>query len=353
MRFRFHFVIAGLIGALLAVAQPLPAMAGRFDGVTVRLGTFGGKWRDIVEAHVAQAFAAEGGKLDYVLGQPANNVAKLIAARGQEPPFDLLETMDNLLPQLASGGFLAPLDLANIPNLQTLDKASYDADRVMIWVTEEGIVYNVKMFAEQGLVPPTRYADLADPKLKGKVSLPDISAGGAIPAIVGMAYEGGGSEADIGPALALVRKIAPTSFWSSSSNLQAQLVGGDIWAAAAQAGNVQRLKDRIDLAMAFPAVRDKSGVLKQGYLVKIAGTKQAAAVEWLINEFLARPMQIATLTEGGQVPVAKPALAELAKDPRYTFLRLKPEDLTRTYSIDFSKVDEATYVQQWNRSIAR
>jgi putative spermidine/putrescine transport system substrate-binding protein len=348
-----RFAITAVIGVLLVAALPAPSQAGRFDGVTVRLGTFGGKWRDIVEEHVAQAFAAEGGKLEYVLGQPANNVARLIAARGQEPPFDVLETMDNLLPQLAAGGFLAKLDLAEIPNLRDLDKTAYDVDRVMIWVTEEGIVYNVKAFADHGLPAPTRYTDLADSRLKGKVSLPDISAGGAIPAIIGMAYETGGSEADIEPALALVKKIAPASFWSSSSNLQTQLVGGDVWAAAAQAGNVQRLRDKIDLAMAFPMVGDKSGVLKQGYLVAIAGTKQAAAVEWIINAFLAHPMQVATLTEGGQVPVAKPTLAELAKDPRYGFLRLAPEDLARTYSIDFGKVDETAYVQKWNRRIAR
>jgi hypothetical protein len=48
MRFTARWAVAGLIGALLVVAQPAPSIAGRFDGVTVRLGTFGGKWRDIV-----------------------------------------------------------------------------------------------------------------------------------------------------------------------------------------------------------------------------------------------------------------------------------------------------------------
>src|ERR1043166_9380248 len=74
------------------------AHAGKFDGVTVKIATFGGKWRDIVDKHVAKPFEAEGGKIEYVLGQPAQNMAKLVAARGQPAPFDVYETMDNFLP---------------------------------------------------------------------------------------------------------------------------------------------------------------------------------------------------------------------------------------------------------------
>jgi putative spermidine/putrescine transport system substrate-binding protein len=346
--------ITGLVCTVGVGACPGAASAGQFDGVTVRFGTFGGKWRDIVEGHVARAFEKEGGKIEYVLGQPANNVAKLIAARGQEPPFDLLETMDNFLPQLGVGNFTEKLDLAQLPNLGQLDKSMYDNAKVMIWITEEGIIYNRQKFVEAGIPAPTRYLDLADPRLKGKVSLPDISAGGAIPAIVGMSYEGGGSEADIGPGLELVKKIAPSSFWSSSSNLQTMLANGDVWAAAAQAGNVQRLKGKVDLGIVFPPVtQGKGGVLKQGYLVKIKGGKNTNAIEWIINQFLSKPMQIAVLTEGGQVPVHKGALAELQANPDYSFLRLSAEDFAKMYSVDFSKVNEAAYVQRWNRTIGR
>ena len=274
--------ILGLVCTVGIAASTAPASAGQFDGVTVRIGTFGGKWRDIVDSYVAKAFEQEGGKIEYVLGQPANNMAKLIAARGHEPPFDLFETMDNFLPQLAAGNFTEPLDLTQVPNLRELDKSMYDSGKVMIWITQEGVIYNQKKFAEAGIPAPKRYQDLADPRLKGKVSLPDISAGGAIPAIVGMSYEGGGSEADIGPGLDLVKKIAPANFWSSSSNLQTMLVNGDVWAAAAQAGNVQRLRGKVDLAIVFPPVaQGKGGVLKQGYLVKIKGAKnhQGAGVD--------------------------------------------------------------------------
>jgi putative spermidine/putrescine transport system substrate-binding protein len=327
--------------------------AAQFDGITVRLATFGGKWRDIVAEHVVKAFEAEGGKIEFVLGQPSTNLAKLIAARGREAPFDMMETMDNNLPALTEGKFLEPLNLGNIANLRQIAKGDYDDSKVKIWITEEGIVYNKKALSENGIAIPRTYLDLADPRLKGKVSLPDITAAGAMPAIVGMAHEAGGNESNIDPALDLVRKIAPASFWSSSSNLQTMLVNGDVWAAAAQAGNVQRLRDKADLGMAFPSVAGKNGVLKQGYLVKIKGTKQSQAVEWIINAFLAKPMQIATFAEGGQVPVSTEALAQVREGGTYDFLRLKPEEIAEMYRIDFSKVDEAAYVQKWNRRINR
>jgi putative spermidine/putrescine transport system substrate-binding protein len=352
--FKQFVITLGLVCTIGIAASAGSASAGQFDGVTVRIGTFGGKWRDIVESYVSKAFEREGGKIEYVLGQPANNMAKLIAARGQEPPFDILETMDNFLPQLGAGDFTEKLDLAQLPNLAQLDKSTYDSGKVMIWITQEGIIYNQKKFAEAGIPAPKRYLDLADSRLRGKVSLPDISAGGAIPAIVGMSYEGGSSEADIGPGLELVKKIAPANFWSSSSNLQTLLVNGDVWAAAAQAGNVQRLKGKVDLGIAFPPVtQGKSGVLKQGYLVKIKGAKHTKALEWIVNQFLSKPMQVAVLTEGGQVPVHNGALAELQTNPEYSFLRLSAEDFAKMYSVDFSRVNEAAYVQRWNRSIGR
>jgi ABC-type Fe3+ transport system substrate-binding protein len=338
-----------LLAAMLGFSAQ--AQAGQFDGVVIRIGTFGGKWRDVVEKYVGAVFAQEGGKLEFVLGQPADNLARLIAARGAPPPFDILETLDNLLPALTAGKYLAALDLAAIPNTAKLDSKIFDATRIMVWVTEEGIVYNRSIFREQNIPVPTRYADLAAPALKGHVSLPDINAGGSIPALVGMAHETGGSEADIAPALALVKRIGAANYWSSSSMLQTGLASKDIWVAAAQAGNVQRLRGQADLAVVFPKVADKVGVLKQGYLVKVAGGSQSRAIEWIMNAFLDMPMQLATFREAGQVPVNNAALEALNGEPGNDFLRLSPQDVAGMYRIDFSKVNETAYVRAWNRSV--
>jgi spermidine/putrescine-binding protein len=346
----FSGALAGAIAAAATVAAS-PARAARFDGITLRLATFGGRWRDIVDKYVGKAFEAEGGRIEYVLGQPAQNMAKLVAARGQAAPFDVMETMDNFMPVLVEGKFLEPLDLKRIPRSRDLPKGAADANRVMIWSTQEGIVYNVDKLREAGIAPPTRYADLANPKLKGRVSVPDVSAGGAIPAIVGMAVEAGGSENDIDPALEMIKRISPASFWSSSSNLQTQLANGDVWVAAAQAGNVQRLKGQVPLAMVHPTLKGRTGIVKQGYLVKIRGTRHSEAADWVVDRFLGMEMQLATSTEGGQVPSSATALAELRKDASLGFLKLKPSEIENMFLIDYNRVNQAAYVQKWNRSL--
>jgi hypothetical protein len=64
-------------------------------------------------------------------------------------------------------------------------------------------------------------------------------------------------------------------------------------------------------------------------------------------------MQLAALTEAGQVPVSRKALEKLSADPQYSFLLLKPADVANMYRVDFSKVNVNSYIQKWNRMLAR
>ena len=85
----------GLVAAGVTAVDVKPSVAGMFDGVEVRVASFGGKWRKLIESTVGAAFAKEGGKMVYVAGSPSPNFAKLIAARGSEHPFDMMEPPDN------------------------------------------------------------------------------------------------------------------------------------------------------------------------------------------------------------------------------------------------------------------
>src|SRR6202012_1987374 len=84
--------LSPVVALSLFTAAVAPACAGQFDGVTVRFATFGGKWRDIVEEHIGKAFEAQGGKIEYVIGQPAQNMANLIAVRGHPSLVDVMNS---------------------------------------------------------------------------------------------------------------------------------------------------------------------------------------------------------------------------------------------------------------------
>ncbi|MCE2482227.1 MAG: ABC transporter permease subunit, partial [Alphaproteobacteria bacterium] len=59
-------VLAGAVTASFAVG----ASAQMFDGVTLTVGTFGGSWKDRICGYICPKFEAEGGKIEFVTGNP-------------------------------------------------------------------------------------------------------------------------------------------------------------------------------------------------------------------------------------------------------------------------------------------
>src|SRR5579871_6249658 len=82
--------------ATFAVPNSASAQDDRFDGVTIRVATWGGSWRDRVQELIGAEFEKRGGKVEYVIGNALENFNKLIAARGQKPPFDVMEFQSDL-----------------------------------------------------------------------------------------------------------------------------------------------------------------------------------------------------------------------------------------------------------------
>ena len=58
-------------------------VAGQFDGVTLRVATWGGSWKENMVQAIVPKFEALGGKIEFVTGSRQANLAKLIAARGK------------------------------------------------------------------------------------------------------------------------------------------------------------------------------------------------------------------------------------------------------------------------------
>jgi len=208
--------------------------------------------RIIVDSYVAKAFEEEGGKIEYVLGQPANNMAKLNAARGQEPPFDLFETMDNF----PAAARRRQLHRATRPDAGAQTSGSstseYDSGKVIIWITQEASS-TIKRSSPRPAIPAPKR--LPRPRgfraSRARCRSPTISAGGAIPRssafLRGRRQRGPTSgrgsilvkEDRAGQLLVIVLQPADDA-------RQRRRLGG-----AAQAGNVQRLRGKVDLAIVF------------------------------------------------------------------------------------------------------
>ena len=101
----------------------------------------------------------------------------MLAARGRQPPFDVVLLDDAVQDAAIKAGVLAKLDPELVPNLRKLyprarNPQGYGPYAIFYSI---GIVYNKDKLKAAGIAEPTSWADLFNPKLAGHISIPDIS----------------------------------------------------------------------------------------------------------------------------------------------------------------------------------
>lgn len=346
-------------GAMLAgtVFSRARAQGTRLDGATLRIGTYGGSWREKIHALIGAELERSGAKVEYVIGNPRDNMAKLVAARGQAtPPFDVMELTDAVKSDAEASGFLAPLDYSRIPNSAAIEQPHKSPSAVATWVSVEGLVYNIDKFKELGLPRPERFGDLFNPKLAGHVSFPDLNYGGVVNALIGFANEfGGGDETNLDPGFEAVKRLNARSLYKSSVELSTQFKSGDIWVAVWHAGWAVRMRRAgLPLGTTYPKIKNKTGMIQLGWAGIIRGTPQQAAAEAFINRYLDVAVQEDLAIANGVVPINKAAAAKLSSDPLLKELMLlTPEEVANAYYADWSKVSMSGLSDKWNRMITR
>jgi putative spermidine/putrescine transport system substrate-binding protein len=352
---RMRRSLALALASMVALAAIGSAMAQdeRFDGVTIRVATWGGSWRDRMQELIGSEFEKRGGKVEYVVGNALENFNKLIAARGQKPPFDVMEFQSDLWKPLVDAAFLAPLPFAKLPNSANHSPQQRDDVTVNTWILEEGIVYNADKFKELGLPKPEKYSDLFNEKLKGRVAWPDISYGPY--AIIGLATEFGGDELNIDPGLKRLEEAKLGYYYKSSVELSTKFASGDVWAAPWHAGWAVRVKrTNVPLAMSFPKVKDRQGIIASGMIGIVKGTDVQKAAEFWVNQYLSPDAQEKLGRANGVAPINPTALSAMRTDSFLADLMLlTPEDIAKTYSINWAKIDLSAIITKWNRSIAK
>ncbi|MGQ0664393.1 MAG: ABC transporter substrate-binding protein [Pseudomonadota bacterium] len=348
---------AAVLAVVALTAAAAEAQEKRFDGVTVRFATFGGGWDKAVHDFAGVQVERLGAKIVYFASLPPDTLAKLIAARGREMPFDVIEMSAITRDDTMEGKFLQKINLANIPNTKELFPGTFDEWKVPSWVVQEGIVYNADKFKELGLPKPEKYSDLLHPKLTGRVSILDVGITGAIHMIAGMAVEQGSRPEDYVTGLKMLSQVKAYKFWQVGAQVMTGFTSGDVWAATMHAGfAIQGARDNMPLEMAHPRVGRYVGILNEGWLGIVAGTnpKVAEAAEAFINAYVSAEAQEGLARRRGIVPVNKVALGKLGDDPILKrMLILGEADVPKMLRTDLSKIDRADFVAKWNRAVAK
>lgn len=344
-----------VVGGVVAAWAAPSASAGELDGKTLRLGTWGGSWRDSLDQVIGKQLAGRGATIDYVLGSPAANLAKLVAARGREAPMDSMEGAPDLAPSMISARLITKLDYEKLPNAKGLLSLARGDFHVITVATLDGIVFNTARFAEAGIPAPKQYKDLINPKLVGRIAFPDITHTQHWNAVVGLAYDAGGDETSLTKAIPLINQIKPASFYESSTDLATKFGSGEIWAAPWHAGFVVRLKRTgLPVAMSHPQVGRKYGALWPVLHHQVAGAKAPELAAAFLDTYLSPAAQFDHSKFTGSLPMNADARERLSSDPENKdVLMFSDAELNNALLIDFSRIDLPAWREAWSRDIKR
>lgn len=351
-------LVSGVVAAVLLVIVmvPLHAQERRFDGVTLRVATYGGSSRDALHELIGKELERRGGKVEYVIGSPRDNLAKLIASRGRDVPFDVMDLDGIVKAEMLEANLLEQLDFSNIPNAQNLLDPTYkDRYTVVVGTSQDGIIFNTEKLRGLGL-SNLELKDLFDPRLVGRLALPDISHVESTSLIAALARERGGDEGNIDPALSAIRQLNVAFFFRSSPELAAKVTSGDIWVSWLHAGWAVRLRRAgVPIGMSFPQIgKDHKGALFLGMYGVPKGGKARPAAEFWINQYLDTDVAAEIHRRLGIGPALGGELPKLAADPELKqVMLLSRTEIGKMYQIDFSKINMREWTEKWNRTIGR
>lgn len=347
-------VLAGAAASAALVGRV--AAADELAGTTLRVATYGGGWRDSIVKFVLPDLIARGVKVDFTVGSPDDNLARLIAAKRQgQVPFDTIDPSALSFRDAVKAGFFDTIDYARLTNAHFAPAWARAERQMTALFTADGIVYNTDKLKAAGVPPPAHYGDLADPRLRGHVAFPDPSHPQHWNAVVALARESGGDEGDMKGAIDGVNHIAPAYFYNNSIELASRMSNGDIWASAWHGGWAVRLRRTgVPLSVVYPTIGGFAGALWPSTRSIVAGAKNVAGAHAYLDAWWAVEGPYRFGEDTGSIPVNPQARARMAEDANNrALLPLTDAELDRTYRVDWSRMNEKAWRDQWNRGIHR
>ncbi|KAB8195475.1 extracellular solute-binding protein [Nonomuraea phyllanthi] len=336
------------LAGLTACAPPGPAASA---GKLVVAG-YGGSYQEAFEQAVLPGFEKSCGcEVTYVAGSSTDTVAKLKAQK-DAPQIDVALIDDGPQAQAVQAGLLAELDPGTVTRLDKVAKVARLPGDVGVGfaLTATGLAYNSDWYADNGLKPPERLADLADPKLKGKVVLPSISNTYGVGALMLAARAGGGSESDIGPGFEGIEKVAANAFtFDTTADVSNYFLQGQAVASVWGGSRVETLADK-DFPITF--VYPEEGAIPLVATANVVnGAPHADLAQKFVNALLQPGIQEKLAAEGYDGPTVSDATLDAALAARV----VGPEQAAGMTPLDWNAVNgaRAAWTDRWTKEVER
>jgi putative spermidine/putrescine transport system substrate-binding protein len=199
MKREIRSLLSGLVLSLALSGLAAPPSAAAVT--ELRLMTWGGHWQDIFRPVAAKFEEQTGIKVVFVVQSGSGDGLNKITAQKNNPQVDIWTSIESTVQAATQAGLLLPLDPGKIPNVAAVPATLKTETGVAIWLSPRGIFYR------KDLVPfeITKWEDLWDPRLKGKVGTTfELDRGNFL---ILAALLNGGSEKNIDPGFAKMQAL--------------------------------------------------------------------------------------------------------------------------------------------------
>jgi putative spermidine/putrescine transport system substrate-binding protein len=336
--------IVAALAIMVAVATP----AGTARAETLVVAGYGASFEKVMREKVLPAFEQEQGvTVQYTAGNSTDNLAKLQAQRDNQQ-VDVAMMDDGPMAQAISLGLCAPIE--GLDPSQFYPVAMFPGHKgIGMGLVASGLMYNKKVFAERGWPAPTSWTDLEDPKYAGKVVVPPISNGYGLLATVMLARIGGGSEKNIDPGFAAMKKVASNvvAFEPSPGKMTELFQTGDAVLAAWGSARFQAFANT-GFPVDFVYPREGAAALMTG-ICPVAKTTVSPKAQAFVATMLSAKVQKIMAENAGYAPVRKGV--EVANPG----VMPVGDRVSQVVAVDWSIVNpqREEWTKRWSREIER
>ena len=198
-----RMLLAG--GATLGAINAMPQIL-RAQSKTLVAATFPGTWSEADRNIIAPLFRqATGAAVTQSIVLGTDQLARLTAAKGNRPPFDVAFFDTPQVLDAANDGLIVEYPASKSLNFKDLLPKFQDKWGPKISIQVIGIGYNPKKVTS----PPKSWEDLWDPKYKGRVGLTALNSQLGIAFLAELNRLRGGNETDFEPAFKALRELLP------------------------------------------------------------------------------------------------------------------------------------------------
>ncbi len=317
---------------------------------TLYLGAYGGSTETLMKENIIPIWEERtGASVVYVPGKSTDTLAKLRAQESNQE-LDVVFLDDGPMAQAIDFGYCDTVDEAAFENLY--EAARMPEGKAMgVGIIATGFAYNAEIFVEKGWEAPSSWNDLADPKYAGMLSVPPITNGYGLHALIATAMMNGGGVEDIEPGFqAFEDRIAENVlvFEPSSGKMSELFQNGEIAISVWGSGRLKALADSgFPGAFAYP---EEGGIKLLVAACPVVGSDVPELAQDFL-QFIASPeTQRLFAVTNGWAPVN--STVELTEDESRA-LPTGPAIVDNLINIDYSIVNAARgdWTKEWTRRI--